>query len=292
MEAVARYRDPVVNLNRGMRRLRATVPVEIRQTARYVVGLGGDVVDRVSGRANDNLPPRRHRYVGEGDFRAIGQEFLRHFVDVGGLKRDDDVLDVGCGIGRMAIPLTGYLAAGGSYRGFDIVPKGVRWCQKHITPRYPNFQFEAFDLRNTLYNRTATSDAANFRFPYRGASFDFVFATSVFTHLLPDAMRNYVGQIARVLRPGKTTLTTWLLLNPETRRGAAKNPGALTFKHDKGEYAVDDDRVPEAVTAYREEVAREVFAANDLDIQQIYFGSWSGRTESVSGQDIIVARRG
>lgn len=280
----------VVNVKRGMRRLRASVPVELRRPARYVVGLAGDVFARVSGRRDDG-PPRRHRNVGAGDFNAIGQEFLQHFVQVGGLRPDDDVLDVGCGIGRMAIPLTGYLSRDGSYRGFDIVAKSVDWCEKHITPQHPNFQFEAFDLRNTLYNRKARSDAATFRFPYLDGSYDFVFATSLFTHLLPEAMRNYVGEIARVLRPDGTTLTTWCLLNPEARQGAANNPKALTFKHDKGEYAVDDERVPEAVVAYPEEVVREMFVSANLVIQDIYFGSWSGRTEALSGQDIIVARR-
>jgi len=45
-------------------------------------------------------------FVGGGNFKSVGEKFLRYFKDVGGLKPDDeDVLDVGCGIGRMAISL-------------------------------------------------------------------------------------------------------------------------------------------------------------------------------------------
>ena len=69
-----------------------------------------DVFDTVRGRRPDLVPPRRLSFVGAGDFTAIGLEFLRYFQDLGGLRPTDHVLDVGCGIGRMALPLTGYLS--------------------------------------------------------------------------------------------------------------------------------------------------------------------------------------
>src|SRR5215212_241626 len=45
-------------------------------------------------------------FVGDGNYRAIGTEYLGHYVRIGGLKPTDRVLDIGCGIGRMAVPLT------------------------------------------------------------------------------------------------------------------------------------------------------------------------------------------
>ena len=56
----------------------------------------------------------------------MGRRFLEQFVALGGLKPDHHVLDVGCGIGRMALPLTTFLSAGGEYREFDPVGKGSR----------------------------------------------------------------------------------------------------------------------------------------------------------------------
>src|SRR5205085_6486747 len=66
--------------------------------------------------AGDELlpPPALARSVG-GEFRATGAEFLRYFIELGGLRPTEHVLDVGCGVGRMAVPLTGYLDAGGRY---------------------------------------------------------------------------------------------------------------------------------------------------------------------------------
>jgi hypothetical protein len=51
-------------------------------------------------------PPPENVFVGDGDFRTIGAEFLGHLVRIAGLKPDDRVLDIGSGIGRLAGPLT------------------------------------------------------------------------------------------------------------------------------------------------------------------------------------------
>ena len=79
--------------------------------------------------------------IGPGDYVGIGRRYLNNFVELGGLKPDHRVLDVGCGIGRMAVPLLEYLDERGSYEGFDIVPLGIDWCREKISPRRPSFRF-------------------------------------------------------------------------------------------------------------------------------------------------------
>ena len=67
-------------------------------------------------------PPPDSIFVGDGDYRAIGAEFLGHFVRLGRLQPHERVFDIGCGIGRMAVPLTQYLdPERGSYDGVDPV---------------------------------------------------------------------------------------------------------------------------------------------------------------------------
>lgn len=118
------------------------------------------------------------------------------------------MLDVGCGSGRMALPLTGYLNSEGRYAGFDISQKAIAWCQEHITSAHPNFQFEVSDIYNSLYNPKGKYQSLDFRFPYPDASFDVVFLTSVFTHMFPPDVEHYLDEISRVLKPGGRCLCT------------------------------------------------------------------------------------
>src|SRR5215472_1770689 len=106
-----------------------------------------DGLDSLTGKRDPLMPPRRtFAMVGHGDFKQTGDEFVGYFTRFG-LKAEDNVLDVGCGIGRMAIPLTRFITA--RYEGFDIVRSEIEWCTKNITPRYPNFQFQLADIFNS-----------------------------------------------------------------------------------------------------------------------------------------------
>src|SRR5258708_26002415 len=180
------------------------------------------------------LPPEGQiDYVGSGNdletFEYIGEHFFRHFTELGGLKPNHRVLDVGSGIGRMALPLTRYLdpLAGGSYEGFDIVAHGVDWCRTQITPRFPHFRFQVADVFNEFYNPGGGYRARVYRFPFSSHSFDFVLLTSVFTHMLPHDLTHYLSEIARVLRPGGRCLITFFLHSAAT--AANIRPGQSSF---------------------------------------------------------------
>ena len=194
------------------------------------------------------LPPRHLSFVGGGDYEATGQQFLGFFRQLGGLEPSDRVLDVGCGFGRMAMPLTGYLD-GGSYAGFDVGRGMVRWCQRSISRRWPNFEFAWAPVHNGKYNPFGNLAATEFRFPYEDASFDFAFATSLFTHLLDEA-RHYLGETARVLKPGGSCLLTFFLLTPEAEAVLARGRAMMDFAHPIPGGRTIDAAQPEAATAF------------------------------------------
>ena len=145
------------------------------------------------------VPPTDLMHVGGGDFEKIGKEILQTLIEIGGLKPNERVLDVGCGVGRAAIPLTNFMKDNGSYEGFDIVPKEIKWCQKNISRRFPNFRFQLADVYNKAYNPYGKYKASDYKFPYEDESFDFVFLTSVFTHLLK---RKFISPSLVILMDG------------------------------------------------------------------------------------------
>lgn len=252
-----------------------------------------DALEHVRGRRDEGLPTRRMMLsIGPSPYKSVfldeGAKMTRLLRELGGLCPEDDVLDVGCGVGRMALPLTEFLT--GRYEGFDVNPESVAWCRERITTRHPRFRFELVDIHNRHYNPAGELGAGGFRFPYDDESFDFVFHTSVFTHLLPDAGENYARESARVLRPGGRCFATFFLLDGE-RAGRGEAGGLpMRFRVRNRDYWAARKDDPEAVIAYWEGDAAAMFERAGMTTEA-HRGKWAGDAVSDGWQDTIVARR-
>jgi SAM-dependent methyltransferase len=233
------------------------------------------------------LPPSRLHSVGGGDFRTVGDELLTVLVEIGGLRPDERVLDVGCGTGRLARPLTRYLTTG-SYDGLDIVASSIAWCAKAYRG-HPNFRFHHADLLNRTYNPGGAVAAGDYRFPFGGGAFDFVFLTSVFTHMLARDTQNYLGEIARVLAPGGRALVTAFLLDEDSRRAIEEHKTAFTFGNALNGCFAESGTMPEGSVAYDRAVFNGMIAAAGLGAGQFHRGSWRG-ADGPTYQDVLVLR--
>lgn len=211
---------------------------------------------------------------GGGNYEEIGQEFLRHFISAG-LKPHHRVLEIGCGAGRMAAPLVNYLE--GSYVGIDISERAIRYCEQTI--KHPRFSFLHADLFNQSYNTNGRS-AAGYTFPFADGSFDFIFLTSVFTHLLREEVSNYMSEIGRLLKSGGISFSTWYLLME-----IEKPYMPLTRFDDVS--LVKSLKEPTKAIAYDHFFVVELCSLNLLVIRDIHLGSWA-RSKGLSWQDIIV----
>lgn len=251
------------------------------------------------------VPPQElmNRLSGPGtedDFRAVMRVFRRLFVEQGGLKPTDRVLEVGSGIGRMAQAVADYLTPPGQYDGLEIAPDGVKWCADTITPVLPHFRFHHADVYNSVYNPTARRRARVYRFPFADGTFDFAFLTSVFTHLLPRDAAHYLGELARVLKPGGRLFATFFLFNAErvklVRTGTGVFHQLLRYGQGQltgptpapGDCFVHDPNSPEAAVGYEEKwIGDQLRECGLTPDATTYYGDWDGRPSAYDGQDVV-----
>ena len=236
------------------------------------------------------VPSPERIFVGDGGFLPVGVEFLTWFVRAGDLMPNERVLDLGCGIGRMALPLTQYLQDG-SYDGVDVSAEGIAWCTETIASRYERFRFHRLDLAHPIYNPGGAASTSAVRLPFDDGAFDFVFACSVLTHLDADEIRAYAHEIRRVMAPGARCLVTSFMLNRPAREGLLAGRGVLPFDgaaSDPEIYA--DPANPTAAVAFDEDYLLAMFLAAGLKRRHpAIYGRWSGRsTPGESFQDISV----
>jgi SAM-dependent methyltransferase len=236
-------------------------------------------------------PPQEHIKAIGGEFTAVALEMLDYFVELAGLQPDHRVLDVGCGVGRIAYALAYYLNERGRFDGFDVMRQLIEWDNANLASQRRNFHFRHVDIHNGLYNPAGTLKADTFAFPYPDASFDLITVTSVFTHIQSRELRHYLDEIARVLAPGGRVAATAFVLNDEStaliRDGKSSQP--INIPHKGGFIATR--RAPEAAVGYAETDLRQWLAESGLAIRAMYPGSWCGRTGGLSYQDLLVLER-
>ncbi len=125
-----------------------------------------------------------------GEFDAVGI-ILREAVVYHGLRETDYLIDVGCGSGRLAKPLSTYLT--GRYLGIDVVPELVQYARKLVDR--PDWRFEV---------------ASGLAIPEDDQKADMVCFFSVLTHLLHEESFVYLREARRVLKPGGKIVASFL----------------------------------------------------------------------------------
>lgn len=125
-----------------------------------------------------------------GGFDVIGPievGIIRHF----GLAKDGYLIDVGCGSGRLAKPLS--IDHEGEYLGIDVVPDLLAHARNLV--QRPAWRFEAID---------------HISIPEEDGKADVVCFFSVMTHLTHEQSYWYLEEAKRVLKPGGAAIFSFL----------------------------------------------------------------------------------
>jgi SAM-dependent methyltransferase len=224
-------------------------------------------------------------------FDAVGRDSVRVLRELTGLQPEHSVLDIGCGCGRMAIPLLEYLERTSKYYGGDVDSQMIQWCGARITPRAPNATFFHIDVFNSFYNPQLTKAAKDYKFPLPDASVDRIFLGSVFTHMMPEDVEAYLREMARVLTPSGCVLISFFLLNDRRLNGPTRPLVERKFPYPKGRHRLASEKFPELDIAYDESLVNEMIQRSGLQYRRpVLWGSWTGES-GFSGHDFAVLER-
>jgi SAM-dependent methyltransferase len=228
--------------------------LSLKSLARPVVWRIRDAKVKLRGQL---LPPQRLMSQVPGNFPQVGREFLGYFTELGGLTPNQRILDIGCGPGRMAIPLTGFLSPSGRYDGIDDWPEAISWCSENISTRFANFHFE----------RIATSAP----WPFEDASFDMAILGAI-SRLTKEEFLNSMREAGRVLSVGGTYIGTCFLI-------ADASPADETLR-------------PKAhPVSFTEDELKSAFASAGMSVDAIHRGRWNGYSAGLSYQDLLIAHK-
>lgn len=242
------------------------------------------IVQRTDWLDGAGTPPRVLNYSADGDFIAQGDALVRDISRDIELAPGLRVLDIGCGIGRLATALARN-RPGMDYTGFDVVEYGTRWCHKTIPAEAGHYRFDHVDVFNPFYNPRGRIAPEAFSFPYEAACFDLAVAISVYTHLLEADTRRYFTEAARCLAPGGYAYFT-TFLTPDKVPDAAH----FAFPHRIGAAAVERLEEPELAVSFTLEFWKDLAASAGLELVKVNEGSWTGATRP-DYQDVLIFRK-
>jgi SAM-dependent methyltransferase len=231
---------------------------------------------------------------------------LPFLIDTGSLSESSCVLDFGCGLGRLASAFAIANGAYGRYFGYEPETVALDWLKSQYS-KNDFFRFGGSPLpqdMNYVTNLGNLGTAAK-SFEDRvgalpdphvlanlldGYKFDLQFSSSVFTHMWGADIVETIKSFRPIATRDAIFVNTWLIVDDfaqdaldsgaADRRLPIEVGGVLTYSHSN----------PLVCTAFRLGEVERIYAEAGHEIQEILYGSWSGRSNGVTYQDIVISK--
>jgi SAM-dependent methyltransferase len=120
---------------------------------------------------------------GEEELRRSASGTINNLVELASIRMQDDVLEIGCGVGRI---------------GRDLLPHCLSWTGADISAKM--LEYASARMRGIPNARLVLLQQGGLR-EFGENSFDVVYATNIFPHLDEIDRWRYVQEAFRVLRP-------------------------------------------------------------------------------------------
>ena len=148
------------------------------------------------------------------------------------IKSYNTILDIGCGPGRLALGLINNNAEIKKYVGVDVNKTPIEWCKTNLTTLNGNYDFFHLNKYNARYAPSnSTEKFSYFDNDVFKNKYDLVYLYSVFSHLEPDDLIDYLNLFKNILEPnGVVYATVFVGDEVDTYEENPTHLSFLTFK--------------------------------------------------------------
>ena len=218
-----------------------------------------------------------------------------------GQHKNNQILDVGCGAGLLAIASEPFLGDTGRYLGLDVSRRDIKFCRGHYPP--PQFEFIHLDVANPNY--APRQELVRQPWPVADSAFDMITALSVWTHFSEADARFYMGEVRRALQPGGRAIISCFLLDEDYQSSLAYRSDAEGRFHTlpQNRWIFDQPcygsstwfhpkwvKVPEQAVAISQRGLNSLLAESGLVLTKKYSGNWK-ELPGVYFQDVLVLEK-
>jgi len=150
-------------------------------------------------------------------FRGQGRELRRRTVALAHLQPGEQVLDVGCGTGTLALEVARRVGSAGRVAGIDPGTEQIARARAKAARRNLPIEFQVGVIE---------------QLPFPDQTFDVVLSTLMMHHLSASLKRQGLAEIARVLKPGGRLVIADFTRKQERQGKAARFHAGGSSMHD------------------------------------------------------------
>lgn len=212
-----------------------------------------------------------------------------------------NILDIGCGSGRLYLSAKPFLSEEDRYTGLDISRQHIEICQKNF--RDANVSFVHYEAPNAIY--AASNGNGSTRWPLNNEKYNVITALSVWTHLRQEDWIYYLHQVAERLSAGGTAIVSFFVLDQRyfDSLSGRTSQNSRFYPQQQNKWVFDRTaygskewyypswaHAPEVAIGVLEDAFLREIANAKLRLEKFYPGSWKEQP-GLFFQDIAVLKR-